>query len=84
MLPHMHIRSYDDFKTAVTEEVASQGMTRSGLARQLEAAGLLRAHTVRCLLGSPGTVIGRRKPAFDSVLTIANAAGFDLVLQRRS
>jgi transposase-like protein len=53
ILTHMHIRSYDDFKAAITEEVASQGMTRSGLARQLEAAGLLRAHTVRCLLGSP-------------------------------
>lgn len=84
MLSHMHIRSYDDFKQAITEEVASQGITRSTLARQLEAAGLLRAHTVRCLLGSPGTVIGRRKPAFDSVLTIAEAAGFDLVLQRRN
>jgi hypothetical protein len=31
----------------------------------------------------PGTVIGRRKPSFDSVLTIANAAGFDVVLQHR-
>jgi DNA-binding phage protein len=49
----------------------------------MEANGILRAHTVRCLLGTPGTVIGKRKPTFDSILKVANAAGFDLVLQNR-
>lgn len=80
----MHIRCYDDFKQVITQAVADQGSTRSALARQLEDAGLLRAHSVKCLLGSPGTRIGRRKPSFDSVLTLANAAGFDLTLTPRS
>ena len=83
MLPRMVVRTYDDFKRVVTEAVQVSGATRSALARSMEAQGLLRAHTVRCLLGSPGTVIGKRKPTFDSVLKIANAAGFDLVLEPR-
>jgi DNA-binding phage protein len=63
--------------------VAAAGGTRSGLAREMEANGVLRAHTVRCLLGTPGTVIGKRKPTFDSILKVANAAGFDLILMER-
>lgn len=80
MLPRMTVNDYDDFKRIITEAIAAGGGTRSGLARQMEAKGLLRAHTVRCLLGSPGTVIGKRKPTFDSILAIANEAGFDIVL----
>lgn len=76
----MTVNDYDDFKRIITEAIAAGGGTRSGLARQMEAKGLLRAHTVRCLLGSPGTVIGKRKPTFDSILAIANEAGFDIVL----
>ena len=79
----MTVNDYDDFKRIITEAIAAGGGTRSGLARQMEAKGLLRAHTVRCLLGSPGTVIGKRKPTFDSILKVANAAGFDLVLEPR-
>jgi len=79
----MTVRTYDDFKRTITEALASAGGTRSGLARQMEAKGILRAHTVRCLLGSPGTVIGRRKPTFDSILKIANEAGFDITLTER-
>ena len=78
------IRDYDDFKAAITLAVASAGGTRSGLARQMEADGILRAHTVRCLLGTPGTRIGRRIATFDSVLKIAEAAGFELVLRGRA
>jgi hypothetical protein len=48
----------------------------------MEADGILRAHTVRCLLGTPGTRIGRRIATFDSVLKIAEAAGFRLALER--
>ena len=77
------IKTYDQFKATITEAVAAAGGTRSGLAREMEANGILRAHTVRCLLGTPGTVIGKRKPTFDSILKVANAAGFDLVLQNR-
>jgi DNA-binding phage protein len=77
------ITTYDQFKATITESVAAAGGTRSGLAREMEANGILRAHTVRCLLGTPGTVIGKRKPTFDSILKVANAAGFDLVLQNR-
>ena len=84
MLPRMVVRSYDDFKRTVTEAVEASGSTRSALARHMEAEGLLRAHSVRCLLGSPGTVIGKRKPTFDSVLKIAEAAGFRLTLERIS
>jgi hypothetical protein len=29
-------------------------------------------------------VIGKRKPAFDSALAIAGAAGFDIVLRKRT
>ena len=84
MLPRMAvITTYDQFKATITEAVAAAGSTRSGLAREMEANGILRAHTVRCLLGTPGTVIGKRKPTFDSILKVANAAGFDLVLQNR-
>ena len=78
------VRDYDTFKRIITEAIAAGGGTRSGLARQMEAKGLLRAHTVRCLLGSPGTVIGKRKPTFDSILAIANEAGFDIVLKERA
>lgn len=78
------LTSYDDFKQQVTATLEQQGRTRSGLARQMEADGLLRAHTVRCLLGSPGTRIGRRKPTFDSVLKIAAAAGLRVSLDRAS
>lgn len=78
------IHDYDDFKAAITEAVAITGSTRSGLARQMEADGILRAHTVRCLLGTPGTRIGRRKATFDSVLKIAEAAGFRVTLERVS
>jgi DNA-binding phage protein len=77
------IKTYDQFKATITEAVAAAGGTRSGLAREMEANGILRAHTVRCLLGTPGTVIGKRKPTFDSILKVANAAGFDIVLQSR-
>jgi len=77
------LTSYDDFKRQVTETLEHQGRTRSGLARQMEADGLLRAHTVRCLLGTPGTRIGRRKPTFDSVLKIAEAVGLQIVLRGR-
>lgn len=84
MLPRMTVNDYDDFKRIITEAIAAGGGTRSGLARQMEAKGLLRAHTVRCLLGSPGTVIGKRKPTFDSILAIANEAGFDIVLKERA
>ncbi len=80
----MTVNDYDDFKRIITEAIAAGGGTRSGLARQMEAKGLLRAHTVRCLLGSPGTVIGKRKPTFDSILAIANEAGFDIVLKERA
>jgi hypothetical protein len=83
ILPRMTISSYDDFKRTITEAVAVRGSTRSALARQMDAKGILRAHTVRCLLGSPGTVIGRRKPTFDSILAIANEAGFDIILRER-
>jgi len=79
----MTVNDYDDFKRIVTEAIATRGGTRSGLARQMEAKGILRAHTVRCLLGSPGTVIGKRKPTFDSILAIANEAGFDIQLIAR-
>jgi DNA-binding phage protein len=75
---------YDTFKFTITDAVAAAGGTRSALAREMEANGLLRAHTVRCLLGTPGTVIGKRKPTFDSILKIANAAGFDLILRERA
>jgi len=78
------LTSYDDFKQQVTATLEQQGRTRSGLARQMEADGLLRAHTVRCLLGSPGTRIGRRKPTFDSVLKIAAAAGLRVSLDSAS
>jgi DNA-binding phage protein len=84
MLPHMVINDYDDFKAAITEKVATTGGTRSGLARSMEAEGILRAHTVRCLLGTPGTRIGRRKPTFDSVLKLARAAGFRIKLEQAS
>ena len=77
------INTYDQFKRVLTEAIETSGTTRSALARQMEADGLLRAHTVRCLLGTPGTVIGKRKPTFDSILKVANAAGFDIVLQER-
>jgi hypothetical protein len=49
----------------------------------MEAKGILAAHTVRCLLGGPGTRIGRRKATFDSVVKLAKAAGFDLALTPR-
>lgn len=84
MLPRMAvIKTYDQFKATITEAVAAAGRTRSALAREMEANGILRAHTVRCLLGTPGTVIGKRKPTFDSILKVANAAGFDIVLMAR-
>lgn len=75
----MLIRSYDDFKGAITHAVNAKGHTRSALARRLDAEGVLRAHTVQCLL-STAPVIGRRRPTFDSVLKIADAAGFTLTL----
>jgi DNA-binding phage protein len=78
----MNIRSYDDFKEAVTARIVGAGSTRSALARQLEQDGELRAHTVRCLL-SKAPSIGRRKPAFDSILKIAHAAGLELTLTER-
>jgi hypothetical protein len=77
------INDYDQFKSNVTDHIEAAGITRSGLARKMEADGILRAHTVRCLLGTPGTVIGQRKPAFDSVIKIAHAAGFDVILRAR-
>jgi DNA-binding phage protein len=77
------LRDYDTFKVTITEAIASRGGTRSALARRMEADGILRAHTVRCLLGTPGTVIGKRKPTFDSILKVAEAAGFDIVLRPR-
>ena len=70
-------------KRTITEAIAARGGTRSALAREMDAKGILRAHTVRCLLGTPGTVIGRRKPTFDSVLKVADAAGFDVILRER-
>jgi transposase-like protein len=78
----MNIRSYDDFKEAITRRVVGEGITRSALARRLEEDGQLRAHTVRCLL-SKAPSIGRRKPAFDSILKIAHAAGFEITLTQR-
>lgn len=78
------LTDYDTFKFTITEAVAAAGGTRSALAREMEANGLLRAHTVRCLLGTPGTLIGKRKPTFDSILKVANAAGFDLILRERT
>lgn len=75
----MNIRTYDDFKAAVTTAVELQGETRCSVARRLEQQGALRAHTVMCLL-STAPVIGRRKPSFDSVLKLADAAGFTLTL----
>lgn len=75
----MNIRTYDDFKAAVTTAVESQGETRCSVARRLEQQGALRAHTVMCLL-SNAPVIGRRKPSFDSVLKLADAAGLALTL----
>ena len=78
----MNIRSYDDFKEAVTARIVGAGSTRSALARKLEQDGELRAHTVRCLL-SKAPSIGRRKPAFDSILKIAHAAGLELTLTER-
>jgi hypothetical protein len=78
------VHNYDTFKATISRAIEARGNTRSGLAREMEERGLLRAHTVRCLLGSPGTVIGQRKPTFDSVLKVANAAGFDIVLRERN
>jgi hypothetical protein len=75
----MRINSYDSFKNAVNRSLADQGMTRSALAKELENAGFLRAHTVRCLL-SCAPVIGRRTPTFSSAIILANAAGYDLAL----
>ena len=80
----MTINTYDEFKTHIRETLESQGSTRGDLAIAMDKAGILRAHTVRCLLGTPGTVIGKRKPAFDSALAIAGAAGFDIVLRKRT
>lgn len=77
------VNDYDTFKRTITEAIAARGSTRSALAREMDAKGILRAHTVRCLLGTPGTVIGRRKPTFDSVLKVADAAGFDIILRER-
>jgi hypothetical protein len=77
------VTDYDTFKRTITEAIAARGGTRSALAREMDAKGILRAHTVRCLLGTPGTVIGRRKPTFDSVLKVADAAGFDVILRER-
>lgn len=79
----LRLADYDDFKAAITKAVERQGSTRSGLARRMEHQGLLRAHTVRCLLGTPGTRIGQRTATFDSMLKVANAAGFDLCLTKR-
>ena len=75
----MHIRSYSDFKAAITDSVEAGGGTRASFAKELEARGALRAHTV-CSLLSTAPVLGRRKPSFDSVLKLAHAAGFDLSL----
>jgi hypothetical protein len=77
------INTYDDFKEHIRTAVEGQGMTRGELANRMDAEGILRAHTVRCLLGTPGTRNGRRKPAFDSALAIAHAAGFELILRKR-
>ncbi len=77
------INTYDDFKEHIRTAVEGQGMTRGELANRMDADGILRAHTVRCLLGTPGTRNGRRKPAFDSALAIAHAAGFELILRKR-
>ena len=78
----MNIRTYDDFKAAVTTAVESQGHTRCSMARRLEEQGALRAHTVMCLL-SNAPVIGRRRPTFDSVLKLADAAGLEITLTPR-
>ena len=53
------------------------------MARRLEEQGSLRAHTVMCLL-STAPVIGRRKPSFDSVLKLADAAGLEITLTPRN
>jgi hypothetical protein len=77
------MNDYDDFKSAIRTALEARGSTRGELALRMEAEGILRAHTVRCLLGTPGTRNGRRKPAFDSALAIAHAAGFELILRKR-
>ena len=79
ILRPMNIRSYDDFKAAVTATLESAGHTRCSMARRLEEQGALRAHTVMCLL-STAPVIGRRRPTFDSVIKLADAAGLELKL----
>ena len=75
----MRIRSYESFKNAVNRSITDRGITRSALAKELEHAGALRAHTVRCLLSS-APVIGKRTPTFSSAIILANAAGYDLAL----
>ena len=75
----MNIRSYDDFKAAVTATLESAGQTRCSMAKRLEQNGTLRAHTVMCLL-STAPVIGRRRPTFDSVIKLADAAGLEIKL----
>jgi hypothetical protein len=77
------MHSYDDFKFAIKASLESEGLTRNDLALRMEEEGILRAHTVRCLLGAPGTRNGSRVPNFRSALQVAHAAGFDLVLQKR-
>ena len=85
MLPRMvRLSNYAAFKAAITKAVEQRGSTRGTLAREMEAKGILAAHTVRCLLGGPGTRIGRRKATFDSVVKLAKAAGFDLALTPRN
>ena len=78
----MNIRSYDDFKAAVTATLESAGHTRCSMAKRLEQNGTLRAHTVMCLLSS-APVIRRRRPTFDSVIKLADAAGLELTLTPR-
>ena len=78
----MNIRSYDDFKAAVTATLESAGHTRCSMAKRLEQNGTLRAHTVMWLLCTR-PVIGRRRPTFDSVIKLAYAGGLELTLTPR-
>lgn len=79
----MNIQTYAEAKSVLCAALAKQGRSRADLGRSMDAQGLMRAHTVACLLSS-APVIGRRQPSFDSLVALASAVNFDVALVPRS
>ena len=79
----MTVSTFDEFRDAIVAHLERNGSSRNELAMSLDKQRVLRAHSVRCIL-SQAPSLRRRYASFNSILAIADAAGFSIQLSPKN